>query len=82
MKSMLFLEFRNCLNRNEFKFIFILLILISIGGFAFACIRYYGLDIIYTRSAFEMCLLREITARMSIPAPSGHQSCDIRPAIL
>lgn len=63
MKSMLFLEFRNCLNRNEFKFIFILLMLISIGGFAFACIRYYGLDIIYTRSAFEMCLLREITAR-------------------
>jgi len=64
MKSMLFLEFRNCLNRNEFKFIFILLMLISIGGFAFACIRYYGLDIIYTRSAFEMCLLREITARI------------------
>lgn len=63
MKRMLLLEFRNCLSRNEFKFIFTFLILFSVGGFLIACSAYYGLGVINTRSAFEMSLLRGIGIR-------------------
>jgi hypothetical protein len=58
VKRMLLLELKNCLYRKEFKFIFALVMLLSVGGFLFACYRYYGQGYMMIRSAYDMCLIQ------------------------
>lgn len=58
MKRMLILEFKNCLNRKEFQWIFAIIMLVSIGGFLLACADYYGAGMMTVRSAYEMSLLQ------------------------
>ncbi len=57
------LELKNCLHRKEFKFIFLLMMLISIGSFLFSCFykwggNQYGGSLLYVRSAYEMSIIQ------------------------
>lgn len=63
MKRMFHLELKNCLHRKEFKIIFLILMIISIGSFLFSCFykgggNQYGGSLLQVRSAFEMSMIQ------------------------
>lgn len=60
MRKSLLLELKNCINRNEFKFIFSSIFLLSIGSFAIACYEFYGAQATFIRSAYEMSIIQDI----------------------
>lgn len=60
MGKSLLLELKNCINRNEFKFIFSSILLLSIGSFAIACYEFYGTQATFIRSAYEMSIIQDI----------------------
>ncbi len=54
MKNILKLEFKNCINRREFKIVLSIVMIISLGSFIASCVSFYGSDILHVRSACEM----------------------------
>lgn len=60
MKKSLLLELKNCVNRNEFKFIFSIMIILNLGGFIIACYEFYGSQATFMRSAYEMSIIQDI----------------------
>lgn len=63
MKRMLMLEFKNCIDRKEFKFTFAFLFLISIGSFLITCYRFYGQGLPFIRSAYEVGIIQGVYSR-------------------
>ncbi|MDD5622212.1 MAG: hypothetical protein PHQ09_03480 [Actinomycetota bacterium] len=58
MKQMLSIEFRNCINRREFKIVFLILFLISIAAYLIECFKYYGGNLSSIRSAYDACIVK------------------------
>jgi hypothetical protein len=61
--QMLQLEWKHSLNRLEFKLVFLLMMLISVGSFIFSCFYewgggQYGSSLLHVRSAFEMSIIQ------------------------
>lgn len=54
MYGMCILEFKRCLHRIEFKFIFITLLLITVTAHIVQCAQFYGYSFSYLRSYTEM----------------------------
>ncbi len=58
MKRMLSVEFRNCINRKEFKIVFLTLFFISIAAYLIECFKSYGDYITFVRSAYDSCIVK------------------------
>lgn len=60
MTEILKIEFRNCLNRFQFKLMFLLLSFISVASFIIICYVFYGDSLYFIRSAYEQSLVMSI----------------------
>lgn len=63
MKRLFRLELKNCLHRKEFKMIFLIMMLISMGSFLFSCFykwggNQYGGSLLQVRSAYEVSIIQ------------------------
>lgn len=68
MKQMLILEFKNCINRKEFKFIFSFLMFMAIGAFLFTASSFYGFQLSFVRSAYESSMIQGIYSQFILSA--------------
>lgn len=57
MKNIVKIELINCINRKEYKLVLFTIMLISLGSFIVSCISFYGSDILFIRSAYEMAIV-------------------------
>lgn len=58
------MELKNCLSRIEFKVVFLVFFLISIGTFIEACYIVYGSELTFIRSAYEMSILQGTSTKI------------------
>ncbi|MBP2071287.1 hypothetical protein J2Z80_000798 [Thermoanaerobacterium butyriciformans] len=58
MRNMILFEMKNCINRKEFKIVFMTLFLISISAFLLTCYIFYGHPLSFVRSAYESGIIR------------------------
>lgn len=68
MKQMLSVEFRNCINKKEFKIVFLTLFFISIAAYFIECFEFYGDNLSLIRSAYDSCIVKSTYSLIVISA--------------
>lgn len=63
MRNLLKIEFKNCISRKEFKFIFLFLLFFSLLGFFISCNKFINSDLTYVRSAYELSFVQSIYSK-------------------
>lgn len=60
MKNIILLEIKNCMQRKEFKIVFMILFFLSIGSYVIDCYEFFGQELSYVRSAYESCIIQSV----------------------